>query len=1706
MITPATDLGAGGPKAKFRNNLSALSLLARLQSEGRSADEDEQAVLARYIGWGGLPQAFDPHNTDWATEYRELRGALDTDSYSKARRSTQDAHYTPHRVVKAIYDGLLRLGFPGGKMCDAGSGTGHFIGAMPPEMRATTAFTAIELDSTTSAIAKQLYPTAKHINAGYEDVFVPDDYFDAVVGNPPFGKQTVHDPNHRELGEFSLHNYFIAKSIMKVRPGGIVAVVVSRYFMDATSPVAREFVSERAHLLAAIRLPNDTFEQNALAKVTTDVVFLQRRVEGDTTNARWLEVEPIEDPRTTQSFKINRYFVDHPEMMLGTMTLVKGAFGDQPELLPPESFRTVLPIDEAIKRLPSNIYTQAISTPAREPSSSIDVPNRSKVGSYFVTTNGAIARRLPDILGVRDAEVVTPRNAKAKDRMTGMIAIRDQLAMLMDAELTDASDDVVEQHRASLNALYDRFVARLGHLSSQANRLSMSDDPEYPLLFALETDYDKGISSDTAAKAGVSAKQPSAGKAAIMSRRVLSPRREVVSVETAKEALLVSLNERGRVDVDHIARLCGRTEEEAIEELGALIFLNPENDNWETADRYLSGNVKHKLEAATIAAEKEPHLEKNVRALRPIQPADIDPVDIAVQLGSTWVPAEDVRDFVRHLFGDVRMSITYQPALGQWSARIEEGDVTTSRAIWGTQRYHANDLVADILTRKTIKVVDNVGTAAAPVYRMNAPETAAANQKADAVRQAFLDWIWSDKARRERLSRVYNDTFNTNVPPRYDGSHLQLPGASLGVRLNQHQKDAIWRGIQEGSTLEDHTVGAGKTFVLIGVLMESRRVGLLKKPMLVVPNHLTIQWKDEFYRLYPNANILVADKTDFAKENRQRLFARIATGDWDAVIVAHSSFKRIGLPPQALKAILEEQIEDLTEAIERTKRESGQRFTIKQMEKTRDKMKSRMVRAADTGAKDDVVTFDQLGIDAIAVDEAQEFKNLQIVTSMSRVSGLGNLAGSEKAFDLFVKSRYLQMKHQGRGVYLATGTPVSNTIAEVYTVNRYLRYDDMKARGISHFDAWASTFGEVVTGWELDATGVNYRLNSRFAKFQNVPELTAMYRSFADVITQVDLQRQAAATGKRFPVPRMKGGKPINVVVDRSPIQARYMGELEPVRDSEGMVMIKADGTPMKDWNRGSIIYRMENLPDDPREDNPLKITNDARKAGLDFRLIDPNAADHPGSKVNVCVENVLTNYREWDDKKGTQLVFCDLSTPKKSRSGATDIPIVSGIEDEVGVEDAGDDDEASFVSMDELLASSGRFSVYEDIKQKLIQAGVPSDHVRFIHDATTDAQKAKLFAEMNRGDVRILLGSTSKMGAGTNVQRRLVALHHLDAPWRPSDLEQRDGRGLRQGNFFYEEDPDGFEIAIYRYATKMTYDSRMWQTIEVKAAGIEQFRRGDMLTRTIEDVAGEAANAAEMKAAATGNPLIFLQVKLASDLKQEEAGYANYVRSRHSLEKRLEWLEGAPDRSEKAIARWQGEISIRDSHAGDDIPFIAPGGRLFTSDHHQSLLEHATDRMREAIDRAVVGNKAPVEVGSYRGFAVLVSSAAGRLNFVVRGSGSFESDRLSYDRNDAFSARGFIVKLENYMNSFERRIHDVRAESLADAEEHAKVKVELTKGYARLHHLTELRADVADVMAELQKMQGDDQYVSRWTPRTGRRGQDDPKPAASHTAPLFTA
>lgn len=1698
-------MGVGGAKTKYADNVAAIRLLKQLQDNGAAlATPEEQKVLVRYVGWGGLPQVFDAQNEQWAAEYREMQGLLSPEDYAAARRSTQDAHYTSETVIRGIYEGLSRLGLGTGeplRILEPSVGIGNFIGLCPENFNAR--FMAVELDPTTSAIAQYLYPKAKHLNTGFQSSQLRPGGIDAVVGNPPFGNQSLYDPDFPELRKFSVHNYFLAKSISLLREGGVAAFVVSRYFMDAVDSSAREHIAGQADLLGAIRLPETAFRQNALTDVTTDIVFFQRH-DGENKRSRdWINTASIEVDDLKNGGRrpatVNSYFVENPRQIIGTLAYSGGMFEGALACLPDPTHADLgQEIAARLDVLPADCFVPREATPLN---TEVRTRNADFIRSpYFQSLkrdalcvepqSRKIVFKTAAAFGESDYDIFPVKNETARLRLVSMIQIRDTLRELLNTEKSaDADEGRMTTLRQRLNSQYDAFVKKYGHLNSQTNRGLMRSDPEHSLLESLELDYDKGLSPETARKHGGEARPASAKKAAIFRQRVLKPAQVVEHAETIKDALLIALRENGRVDFSRMARLLNRPAEDIQTELRdqGQIFLNPSTEEWEIRDRYLTGNVRAKLRQAQEAAQTDARFAPNVEALSAAMPPDIEAVDIGIRFGSSWVPAQVFADFVEHLHGGKGMqTISYLPTLGRWEASVSIWDASLASSVWGIPEYSAGKIIEALLMNKPIKVQKESGQhddQGRPIMVIDQELTAAAMQKADEIKQAFLDWVWTDDERRDMLTRLYNEKFNTNVPPTYDGSHLELVGASEAVKLRPHQKNAVWRAIQEGTCLFDHVVGAGKTLACVATVMESKRMGFLSKPMIVVPNHLLYQWKDEFYKLYPDANILVADKTDFTKQNRERLFGRIATGDWDAVIVAHSSFKKIDMPRDVQEEILKEQIDAVIEAIEASKAAEGGRATIKQLEKQREKMEERYnALLAGTGQKDRAVDFADLGVDALFIDESHEFKNLAFQTTMN-VSGLGNVTGSAKALDLFIKCRYLQRQNNGRGVYFMTGTPISNTIAEVYTLQRYMQYDELKDKDIEHFDAWASTFGQVTSGWELDATGVNYKLKSRFAKFQNVPELLSMYRTFADVVTKSDLDEQAKQAGERPLTPPIEGGKPYNEVVERSPAQAAYMDK---------------------------IIQRMENLPPDPRIDNPLKVTNDARKAGLDFRLIAPEADDYSSSKINAAVERIHEIWRKTSADKGTQLVFCDLSTPKGGKAPASAQSERQNLESgalidvdgtlvlETPEQEDDEDDALGIINMDEVIAmSSGKFSVYDDMKQKLIAKGIPAEEIAYIHDANTDIRKAKLFSDMNVGRVRVLLGSTAKMGAGMNVQKRLVAAHHLDAPWRPSDLEQRNGRIIRQGNMFYERNPDAFTVKIFNYATKQTYDARMWQTIEYKSAAIEQFRKGDLLQRVIDDVASEAANAAEMKAAASGNPLILMQVQLAADLRKLEALYSQHQRSQHRMRDRLKYLASTETRLAKEETLYAENIRRRDSHTrtitetGKEKILVAltVDGKTFTARDSDKI----RDRLLDGIKEVTRDSSAKFLFGSYRGFEVFVERSrriGGRDGFQLslQGAGEreFRPGNLFYDFEENLSLSGLFQRIDNFLaKGLDESITMQRENARQEKAELETVNSALGQDFPQQEELTLARENHSAVIRELQRMQDDSSYVSTWTPKT---------------------
>lgn len=1556
VITDADGLGEGGQKAKFRSNVAAIELVKQLEQENRPATRDEQAVLAKWVGWGGLRAAFPREDgtvtKGWEKEAAQLKELLTKEEYSAAESSTRNAHYTSSEIVDAAWAIAQRLGFKGGQILEPSVGAGNFLGLMPGGLRGASRVTGVELDRITGTIAKNLYPNA-NIQApiGFEKLTVPDSYFDLAIGNPPFGSEKLYDRERTHLNKLSIHNFFFAKAIETLRPGGVLAMVVTNRFLDGQSAAARNIIQKKADFIGAIRLPNDAFLKNAGTEVTTDIVILQRREDGTAPKSSdWLEVVDYRG-RDGNVVPLNKYFANNPDMMLGDFGGYGSMYGpNEPALIARGGQDTPAELAKAIEKLPQDIMGD--TGPARV-TETVTVPetvNDVQVGTMFAAPDGSIHLRTADHIGQPTSQAVAFPNETAKERVSGMIRVRDAFAKLRRAQISEtATDQQIENLRNRLNNFYDGFVKSHGPINSDPNKRLFRDDPTWPQISALEQSFDKGLSAAMAKKTGEKARAATAEKAAIFTRRTQQPYRRPISASSAKDALAAVLNDYGRINLEAMSQLYGKPVDAIVDELGPLVFKTP-TGAYETADQYLSGNVKQKLAEAERAAEQDPEYRRNVNALRDVIPADIEAIDIDVKPGAPWLPANHVEDFVSHIGqGAVKPRAFYSAANAKWAITVPQ--VTPAAQVqWGTDRAGVDTVLSAALNGQTITIHDRTTDGKSLV---NQPATDAANEKVERVKSEWRKWLWQDDKRRDELARLYNDTFNTDVIQQFDGSHLTLPG-KVGddiIELRPSQKNFIWRTLQSGTALADHTVGAGKTFAAIASVMEKRRTGQARKPMLVVPNHLVGQWAADFVRLYPGAKVLAATKQDFEKDRRKRLFARIATGDWDAVIVAHSSFGRIGIDPNYEAQFIQQQMDDLEASLAEVRRETGQKSrNVAQLTKWRDNLKAKMERLLDSGRKDDGLTFDELGVDALYVDEAHEFKNLAYSTSMQRVAGLGNMAGSAKAADLYMKSRFVLEKTGGNNVVFLTGTPLSNTMAEMFTVQRYLDEKALRAMGVSHFDAWARVFGEVVTDWELSPSG-QYKLNSRFAKFVNVPELMQRYRSFADVITNDDIKTQLAAQGKKFPLPKVKGGKPTNIVVERSPDQAAFIGEGQA--DEAGNLV----------FPQGSLVWRAENLPKkaEKGKDNMLKVMSDARKAALDMRLIDPSYPDHPKSKVHRAANEMARIYNASKDQRGTQLVFIDLSTPKKAQAAEA-----ARLRDLMEKADNGDEaaiEALDKVSPDELLALESTFSVYDDLKQKLIDRGIPENEIAFIHDANTEAQKEELFGKVRSGRVRFLFGSTAKMGAGTNVQNRLVALHHLDAPWRPSDLEQRDGRGIRQGNELYAADPESFEIEILRYATKNTLDARQWQTIEAKARFIQQMRKGDMKTREIEDIAGEAANAAEMKAAASGNPLILEEMDTRRKLRQLEGQSVEHDREQHRIKGKIRSLEGETERLQRDLP-----LVEADAELARKVPEEFSGtinGETF--DKRKDFGAAIVAAMRkELIDKEGVG-----QIGEYAGFKI---------------------------------------------------------------------------------------------------------------------------------------
>ncbi|WP_333608809.1 LPD38 domain-containing protein [Arsukibacterium sp.] len=1659
-ITAETGIGQGGPKTKFKGNIEAIRILKQLQQENRQATPDEQAKLALFVGWGGLPQAFygakGKAAKGWEKETAELKELLTEAEYDAAIRSTQDAHYTSFEIVNAMWSAVRQFGFAGGKVLEPSVGSGNFIGLMPAGNRSKSQIVAAELDHITGGIAKQLYPGA-NIQApkGFQEINLPDNHFDLAIGNPPFGSQKLYDGKRKDLSKFSIHNYFFAKSLDAVAPNGVLAMVVSNYLLDANSSTARQYLADRAELIGAIRLPNNAFAKNAGTEVTTDIIFLRKLRDGEKADQSWVKVGEHTDKNGKKS-SLNSYFLTNPDMMLGEF----GAYGsmyspDAPALVARDGQDTNALLQQAIGKLPK-AFMDKPGKPVKQDYE--QVPNtlaNVKVGSMFIQ-DGEIRIREEDNMAGMASTVVEFQSDKAKERVAGIIQLRDIFADLRKAQLTEGvSDKALDALRKKLNNAYDSFVKRNGPINLDANKRLFRDDPTWPQVSALEDGFDRGVSAAVAKRTGETVRAPSAKKAAIFTKRTQSPYKSPEKANTAVDALSASLSERGRVDMDYMVELYGKPPAAIEKELSDLLFESAPGE-YQTRDEYLSGNVRKKLQQAEDLAVFDRKFARNVEALKAVQPRDIEAVDIDIKPGAPWLPESVMSGFASELLGtDARA--TYNPINASWNI---SGRPTTSAATeWGTSRVEAGAIIQAAANQKQIVVRDRIDENTTVV---NEAATTAANEKIEKVKAKFREWIWADDSRRAKLSRLYNDTYNTNVKRDFDGSHLTFPGKVDTIKLRKHQADAVWRMMQSGTTLLDHVVGAGKTFTVIAGAMEMRRTGKAKKPMIVVPNHLVGQWAEDFMKLYPGANVLMATKKDFEKGNRKKLFARIATGDWDAVIVAHSSFGKVEMDADFQADFIRQQIRDIETAIQNIRDREGKKDqSVKQIEKQKERLQEKLKKLFDTQNKDDNLTFGELGVDALFLDEAHEFKNLGFATGMTRVAGLGNPVGSQKAADMFMKVQYVLKQTGGNNVVFATGTPISNTMAELYTMQRYLDYDTLQQQGIAHFDAWARMFGEVVTDWELSPSG-NYKLNSRFAKFVNIPELMQRYLTFADVVNRDDVQ---------LPTPNIKTGKPVNVVVDRSGDQAAFIGE--PVTDEKGR----------ESYPEGSLVWRSENLPKKPQkgDDNMLSIMGAARKAALDMRMIDPSYPDFPGSKINRSVSEIMRLYKQYESVKGAQLVFIDLSTPKAAK--AKEQAALREL-----IEQADNGDEAAQakldrMSPDELAALDGEFSVYDDIKQKLIAKGLPESEVAFIHDANTELQKDELFAKVKSGRVRVLLGSTAKMGAGMNVQERLVALHHLDAPWRPSDLEQREGRIIRQGNvlaFNADGKPNpNFEIEILRYATKNTLDSRMWQTIEAKARFIEQVRKGNTQDRSIEDVGGEAANAAEMKAASSGNPLILEEMDIRQKMRKIEQLQSEHNREQFSIRDSIV-------RIEKAIPATESDIALARKDAAVSLPaefVITIDGKAYDK------RKDAGEALKAAIKSAKNGDS----LGNYAGFdlAVQIAQLTDAVTIEISKAGDYS---ISVQDPANADAGGLITRITNVVKGIPDTVQRMEMELANSKAQLPKLKKQL-KEFPQQGELGKLKSRHALIINELKPKSKDQETVDGTSAMMLNMGADTPMP-----------
>lgn len=1537
------DLGVGGPKAKYQANVSAIRLLKQLETENRAATSKEQDTLSRYVGWGGIPQAFESTNERWAAEYAELKDLLTPEEYDAARSSTLNAHYTAPVIIQSMYEAVGRMGLEPKTILEPAMGVGNFFGLLPEQMQKASLY-GVELDSITGRIAKQLYPDAHITVDGFERVNFADNRFDLAVGNVPFGNYQLADSRYNKE-HFFIHDYFFAKTLDKVRPGGIVAFVTSKGTMDKANTAVREYLAQRADLLGTVRLPNNAFSKNAGTEVTSDIIFLQKREAPPQYLPDWVEVG-----QTADGVPVNKYFEQHPEMVLGTMVWETGMYGQETSCVPLPEADLKEQLAEAITHLNAPDRAALLQFVPEQNTPTVEEAPAELRNFSYTQVGGKLFYNENDNL----TPVEVP--ATTAERIRDMIGLRDITRDLIEAQLNGGSEDTITDLQQKLNTAYDSFQAKYGLINSTGNKRAFEQDSSYCLLCSLEVlDEDGKLER----------------KADMFFKRTINQQKSVDHVDTPTEALAVSIGEKASVDLPFMAELLDRPgqESEIAAELSGVIFQNPAKSHgnalagWETADEYLSGNVRKKLEEAREAADRDPSFAVNVSALEKSQPKELGAAEIDVRIGATWIDPSYYTQFIYELLktpgylrGDT-VAARYSAATGEWNVSgksRDSGNNTLAYVTYGTKRKNAYSIIEDSLNLRDCRVYDTIHDVDGNEKRvLNTKETMLAQQKQEMVREAFKSWIWKDPARRETLCQKYNEIFNSIKPRAYDGSHIRFSGMSPEINLRPHQRNAVARMLYGGNSLLAHCVGAGKTFEIVAAAMESRRLGLSKKNLVVVPNHLTEQWGADFLRLYPGANVLVATKKDFEPQNRKKFCSRIATGDYDAVVIGHSQFEKIPLSPERQKAFLQEQINQILDGIEDAKSQNGERYTIKQLEKTRKSLEAKMAKLNDQTRKDDVITFEELGVDKLFVDEAHGFKNLFLSTKMRNVAGIGQ-SEAQKSSDMFAKCRYLDELTGGRGVVFATGTPVSNSMVELYTMMRYLQYDLLKSTGLDHFDSWAAAFGETVTALELAPEGGGFRAKTRFAKFFNLPELMAMWKESADIQTAEML---------KLPVPEAEN---ITVVTKPSEFQKELVAEL------------------------GERAEDVRNRLVEPKEDNMLKITSDGRKLALDQRLAFAELPDDPDSKINACVKNVLQVWQDTEPQKGAQLVFCDLSTPR----------------------------------------GDGSFNVYDDIKQKLMAQGVPPEQIAFIHDAKTETQKAELFSKVRKGQVRVLLGSTSKMGAGTNVQKRLAALHHLDCPWRPADIEQREGRILRQGNDFKK-------VKIFKYVTEGTFDAYNWGLIENKQKFIGQLMSGKNPSRSCEDVDEAALSYAEVKALASGDPRIMEKTELDGQVTKLKLLKANHENQRYALEDKLiKFYPQAIKREQELIAALEADIKHLEAHTPADKEHFSMTvlGQTYTErkEAGQAII-HAFDQLKDLSDK--------VELGEYRGFPMTLwvsdSGFSQKLQITLK-------HELSHSLEPGSDPSGNITRIDNALDSMKENLQKHRAElaNLLQQTEDAKVEV----------------------------------------------------------------